>query len=799
LDARVRLIATSAFGRRALLIIGAIVCAFGLVLGLWPGLLGFFPNLPPAVAADATAMTAWTGVAFQRLTGVLVAALGSVAVAISQMDDQRSSRLAAAVLAGASGVGASIAAIQHLAIWSVNTWHGWLIVAALAALAVAAAVVAISEQRVITRREREAEQQQAWMDAQLRETAAQEERNRLARDLHDTIKQQLFSINVAAATAQSLRERDPEAAAQQIQQVRDLSQAASVEMKALLTQLRPQPLATIGLIGAIQEQLDALKFRSEVHTELRCDDLPDEAQLPLGAQEAIFRVVQEALANVARHARARRVVVTLNTPHPSPLPIGEGNKLPSPYGRGDGGEGSLRVTIQDDGQGFDPANSKAGMGTSNMRARIAELGGTLDVQSAPRLGTTVTFAVPLTSAEQARERAQRQKEERYQQVYWASSMTSFTGALAAILVFVLVQLVRQVMAGNATWTPTVLLMAMGTAAMLPLFFASVGLRRRVRLLAAESDIWPKLLHVYDLIQLVTLGVLGALVLLSLKQFVWSGIAAVATVVALIAAVRAGYAIRGRTNEWATYRMLRTRRNEQLTFVGIALIFVALIFSGLYGDVRQVRFFHDEVNGEWFAAFMTLIYPLTILCTVPGLITLQRQMNIMRAQGDDGGTPSLPDRAGARALRPLRIGATALAFAYGAMAVPLCGIGLLVGPAGLGMVALVLAPILLIAKWLIERRLTAQVDAWSNLERENSAMTLYSIFLVAALFGIAGAIIGYFAAAAAPDGASTLPRTRVSPVAIAAMGAWFAGLPFYLYLMTAQTWQRIQRLKRNAAD
>ena len=142
--------------------------------------------------------------------------------------------------------------------------------------------------------------------AQLREAAVQEERNRLARDLHDTIKQQLFSINVAAATAQSLRHHDPEAAAQHIRRVRDLSQAAMAEMKALLTQLRPQPLATVGLIEAIRDQLEALRFRAKVTTELHHDALPDEGRLPPGAQETIFRVVQEALSNVARHARPPR-------------------------------------------------------------------------------------------------------------------------------------------------------------------------------------------------------------------------------------------------------------------------------------------------------------------------------------------------------------------------------------------------------------------------------------------------------------------------------------------------------------
>jgi signal transduction histidine kinase len=219
---------------------------------------------------------------------------------------------------------------------------------------------------------------QSQAQAQLRETAAQDERNRLARDLHDTIKQQLFGISMAAATAQTVAQRDPAAALAHVAQVATLAEQAQSEMNALLTQLKPHPLATVGLLQAIRDQLEALHFRSEVQVELRGDVLPDEAQLPAGAQEAIFRIVQEALSNIARHARAKQV------------------RLAFEYDAA-----ALRVTIHDDGQGFDPTTSPAGMGLNNMRLRAHELGGDLRIHSGRSEGTQLTLEVPLHAQQHA--------------------------------------------------------------------------------------------------------------------------------------------------------------------------------------------------------------------------------------------------------------------------------------------------------------------------------------------------------------------------------------------------------------
>src|SRR5436305_7513893 len=173
---------------------------------------------------------------------------------------------------------------------------------------------------------------------QIGEAAAQEERNRLARDLHDSIKQQLFSINVGTATAQERWERDPEGARKALADVRRSAREAMVEMQAMLHQLRPEPLGTAGLVEALREQCEALGYRTGAEVTLELGEpLPDD-RMPPGAPEALFRMAQEMMANVARHARAPHVRLWL--------------------GRQDE---EVLLRIVDHGQGFDPAAVVSGM------------------------------------------------------------------------------------------------------------------------------------------------------------------------------------------------------------------------------------------------------------------------------------------------------------------------------------------------------------------------------------------------------------------------------------------------------
>lgn len=205
----------------------------------------------------------------------------------------------------------------------------------------------------------------------IRDAAAQEERNRLARDLHDAVKQQIFAIQTSAATAETRLDEDAAGARQALAQVRQSAREAMTEMEAMLEQLRVAPLGNTGLVEAIRKQCEALAFRTGAIVDVEIGPLPADDALEPGAHQAIFRIVQEALANIGRHARAHRVRVSLQATSVR-----------------------LVIGIQDDGRGFDPGSPPGGMGMHNMRTRAREIGGSLELESGDRTGTRVTLSVP---------------------------------------------------------------------------------------------------------------------------------------------------------------------------------------------------------------------------------------------------------------------------------------------------------------------------------------------------------------------------------------------------------------------
>ena len=212
---------------------------------------------------------------------------------------------------------------------------------------------------------------------QITDTAAQEERSRLARDLHDSIKQQVFNISISAAAAQAHLENDPRSAREALLHVKQSAQEAMVEMRVLLRQLAPAPLEKSGLLDAIREQAEAFSYRTGAHIDIQLGNLPDNQHFPLGAQEAVFRVTQEALSNIARHARAHHVKLILQqTPH-----------------------NEVMLHISDDGQGFDPDNTPVGMGLGNIRSRANAINANCEIVSKPTLGTQLTIHIPLISPE----------------------------------------------------------------------------------------------------------------------------------------------------------------------------------------------------------------------------------------------------------------------------------------------------------------------------------------------------------------------------------------------------------------
>lgn len=209
---------------------------------------------------------------------------------------------------------------------------------------------------------------------QMREAGAQEERNRLARDLHDSVKQQIFAIQAAAATAERRLESDANGAHAAIAQIRDAARESMAEMDAMLDQLRVAAVENAGLVEALKKQCEALEFRTGAKVSWTSGPLPPNQALPPGAHQALLRIAQEALSNVARHARAQHVAVSLRT-------IGD----------------QLVLRVEDDGQGYVPNTVQRGLGLDNIRDRAAAVGGNVELTSDAGHGTVVVASVPFAA------------------------------------------------------------------------------------------------------------------------------------------------------------------------------------------------------------------------------------------------------------------------------------------------------------------------------------------------------------------------------------------------------------------
>ena len=205
--------------------------------------------------------------------------------------------------------------------------------------------------------------------AEAREKAALEERQRLARELHDSVSQALYGIALGTRTAQKLVEKDPGRVAEPLEYVLSLAEAGLAEMRALIFELRPESLENEGLLAALQKHAAALDARHGIEVE---EDLREEPEVSLQAKEALYRIAQEALHNTVKHARAGKVGIRLSC-H----------------------AGQTTVEISDDGIGFDAGEDFPGhLGLRSMRERVTRLGGTLKVQSRPGSGTTVRATLP---------------------------------------------------------------------------------------------------------------------------------------------------------------------------------------------------------------------------------------------------------------------------------------------------------------------------------------------------------------------------------------------------------------------
>jgi signal transduction histidine kinase len=212
----------------------------------------------------------------------------------------------------------------------------------------------------------------AQLYEQAQATAATEERNRLARDLHDSAAQALYSALLFSATGQKLAARGDQAEAEYYQgRVNQVIQQALKDMRLLVFQLRPPVLEAEGLFGALRLRLEMVENRSGVEARLYADDIPP---LPGDVAEELYRIAIEALNNALRHAQADNITVKLEL-------VGE----------------VVGLEVSDDGQGFDPATiiGQGGLGTTSIQERANELGADLTIDSALGQGTTVRVAVTI--------------------------------------------------------------------------------------------------------------------------------------------------------------------------------------------------------------------------------------------------------------------------------------------------------------------------------------------------------------------------------------------------------------------
>jgi signal transduction histidine kinase len=195
------------------------------------------------------------------------------------------------------------------------------------------------------------------------------ERARISRELHDSLGQQISSLALQAASVTSQSSATAVDAA--LAELCRMSKRAAHEVRGLATTLRPPLLDDLGLVDAIKEYASDL---GRIHVlDARVEEVgtADPVRLCASVETSLYRIVQEALGNAARHARARVVSVLVH--HRS---------------------GELRLVVEDDGVGFVPGDVRSGLGLVGMEERAKLFGGVLSIESSPGVGTAVYVSVP---------------------------------------------------------------------------------------------------------------------------------------------------------------------------------------------------------------------------------------------------------------------------------------------------------------------------------------------------------------------------------------------------------------------
>ena len=347
------------------------------------GVSGGLVVIPLALAWSHPVAAAWRGRGAWEGGLMIVAVVGLSAMALSA--DQPLTYMVfpafiwAALRFGPRGATLAVAVAVVIAVWATSNELGpfheqaptdsalnlqlYISIAALTTLCLAAIV---SERRRGTLALAESERREG--------ERASHERQRIARDLHDSVSQTLFSTALHLRSARRALGReafDPTGrASAEVNEAGKLTRGALAEMRALIFELRPDALVEEGLVAALHERAAALSAREGLTIGV---EGPSE-RLPLAgdAEEQLYRLGQEALANVVKHAQASNAAIRVEAE-----------------------DGRVSLEVRDDGRGFDPhAVSGGHFGLRSMRGRVADLGGELEVTSAPGSGTIVRAEVP---------------------------------------------------------------------------------------------------------------------------------------------------------------------------------------------------------------------------------------------------------------------------------------------------------------------------------------------------------------------------------------------------------------------
>jgi len=213
-------------------------------------------------------------------------------------------------------------------------------------------------------------------NARLREQAEQlavmKERQRLARELHDSVTQALYSVNLYAdATQLALSSGKKEVASENLQELSNMAREAMLDMRTLIFELHPPILEKEGLVAALQTRLEAVEARSGIHTNIQVED---ERRLPLPLETELYRFAQEALTNAVKHSKANEVTIWLRFE-----------------------DQRVSLEVMDDGIGFDMMTVKksGGLGIKSMQERVKQIEGEITIESTPGEGTSVRVVVEI--------------------------------------------------------------------------------------------------------------------------------------------------------------------------------------------------------------------------------------------------------------------------------------------------------------------------------------------------------------------------------------------------------------------